>query len=67
MVWSDFDKSTNKYMSYMRSNHNFSDVTLAGDDLELVPGHMVIISAGSDLFETILRKTASMHSSISYF
>ena len=66
MVWSDFQKSRNKHMSNVRNNHNFSDVTLVGDDLELVPAHRVIISAGSDFFDTILNKTGRMHSSFSY-
>ena len=44
-------------MSYVRSNHDFSNVTLTVDDLELLPAHRVFISAGSKLFETILRKT----------
>ena len=57
MVWSEFQETTAKYMSYVRGNHDFSDVTLIGDDLELLPAHRVIISAGSELFETILRKT----------
>ena len=57
MVWSDFQETTAQYMSDVRSNYEFSDVTLAGDDLELLPAHRVIISAGSEFFETILRKT----------
>ena len=57
MVWSEFQENTIKYLSYMRNNHDFCDVTLAGDDLELLPAHKVIISAGSDFFETIIRKT----------
>ena len=57
MLWSDFQENTTKYMPHVRSNHDFSDMTLAGDDLELFPAHRLILSAGSEFFETIMRKT----------
>ena len=66
MVWSDFQETTNKYISNMGSNHDFSDVTLACDDLELFQAHKVIISAGSQFFETILRKTGGQTQPLVY-
>ena len=66
MVWSDFQETTNKNISNMGSNYDFSDVTLACDDLELFPAHKVIISAGSQFFETILRKTGGQTQPLVY-
>ena len=57
MVWSEFQTNTTKFLSSVRETQDFSDVTLACDDAELVQAHRVIISAGSSFFETILRKT----------
>ena len=57
IVWSEFQTNTARFISCVQENHDFSDVTLACDDDELVQAHRVIISAGSSFFETIFRKT----------
>ena len=57
MVWSEFQTNTAKFISSIQETHDFSDVTLACDDAELVKAHRFILSAGSSFFETILRKT----------
>ena len=57
MVWSEFLTNTVKSLSSIQVTHDFSDVTLACDNAELVQAHRFILSAGSSFFETILRKT----------
>ena len=54
LVWSEFQSSTTSFLSQVRESHNFSDVTLVCNDYQLVPGHRLILSAGSRFFESVL-------------
>ena len=54
LVWSEFQSSTTSFLSQVRESPNFSDVTLVCDNYQLVPGHRVILSAGSRFFESVL-------------
>ena len=55
LVWSEFHSSTTYFLSHIAVNYDFSDVTLVCKDQQLVPGHRVILSAGSRFFESILK------------
>ena len=55
LVWSEFHSSTTYFLSNIAVNYDFSDVTLVCKDQQLVPGHRVILSAGSRFFESILK------------
>jgi len=59
MSWSDFQKSTTGFMSELRVNSNFTDVTLVCDDGEqLIQVHKIILAAGSAFFEALLKRVS---------
>ena len=59
MSWSDFQKSTTGFMSELRVNSAFADVTLVCDDGEqLTQAHKVILAAGSAFFEALLKRVS---------
>ena len=60
MSWSDFQKSTTSFMSESRLNGDFTDVTLVCNDGEQtqVTAHKIILAAGSEFFESLLRNVS---------
>ena len=59
MSWSDFQKSTTGFVSELRVNKDFTDVTLVCEDgaqLEQVAAHKIILAAGSAFFESLLKR-----------
>ena len=61
LKWNDFqDNITNSYKE-LRSNHEFSDVTLVCEDYQHVEAHRVILSACSPFFMNVLKNTKHNH------
>ena len=58
MVWSEFQNRTTNFLSDILTNHDFSDVSLACEDGEILPAHRVVICAGSIWFQQVLRGIA---------
>jgi len=53
--WGAHEKNLNKVFSDLRRDEHFCDVTIACEDLQL-QAHRVVLSAGSQLFNSILKK-----------
>ena len=56
LTWSEYQTSTSSFLSGALDSHVFCDVTLACDDDNYVEAHRIIISAGSQFFESVLSK-----------
>ena len=61
LKWNDFQTNVSTSFSKLRSERDFFDVTLVSDDEVHILSHKVVLSASSDFFKNILRK--SSHSS----
>jgi len=61
LKWNDFQTNLASSFSKLRKERDFFDVTLVSDDEVHVSSHKVVLSASSDFFKNILRK--SSHSS----
>merc|ERR1712126_147824 len=61
LKWNDFQTNVSSSFSKLRKERDFFDVTLVSDDEVHVSSHKVVLSASSDFFKNILRK--SSHSS----
>merc|ERR1712126_519774 len=61
LKWNDFQTNVSSSFSKLRTESDFFDVTLVSDDEVHISSHKVVLSASSDFFKNILRK--SSHSS----
>ena len=61
LKWNDFQTNVSSSFSKLRTERDFFDVTLVSDDEVHISSHKVVLSASSDFFKNILRK--SSHSS----
>ena len=61
LKWNDFEANASKSFRNLRAEEHFFDVTLVSDDEHLLSAHKLVLSASSDFFKNILRK--STHSS----
>merc|ERR1712126_199152 len=61
LKWNDFQTNVSSSFSKLRKERDFFDVTLVSDDEVHISSHKVVLSASSDFFKNILRK--SSHSS----
>ena len=57
MKWHDFHENIKVSFGELRDDNDFSDVTLACEDLEL-EAHKVILSSCSPFFKRLLKKTS---------
>ena len=60
LKWNDFQANLASSFSKLRAERDFFDVTLVSDDEVHVSAHKVVLSASSDFFKNILKK--SLHS-----
>ena len=59
--WNDFKENVNSAFGRLRSDKEFTDVTLACEDGQQVEAHKVILAASSPFFEKILQKNKHPH------
>ena len=57
LKWNDFQTNVSKSFGLLRKEKDFFDVTLVSEDEELVSAHKVVLSASSDFFKNILKKS----------
>ena len=61
LKWNDFQQNISKSFKSLRCENNFYDVTLVGDDENLVSAHRVVLSSSSEYFKNILQVTKHGH------
>ena len=61
LKWNDFQDNINTEFGKLRSEHEFSDVTLTCEDGQQVEAHKVILAASSPFFHTMLRRNKHPH------
>merc|ERR1712155_301395 len=61
LKWNDFRSNASKSFSCLRKEEDFFDVTLVSDDEQHIAAHKLVLSASSEFFKNILKKTS--HSS----
>ena len=64
LKWNDFQKTVSYSFSSFRKEEEFVDVTLVSDDQAFVKGHKLVLSACSDVFKSILKKSSPSNSFI---
>ena len=57
LKWNDFESNASKSFRNLRKEDHFYDVTLVSDDEHLVPAHKIVLSASSEFFKNILKKS----------
>eukprot|EP00092_Neocalanus_flemingeri_P058050 GFUD01069113.1.p1 GENE.GFUD01069113.1~~GFUD01069113.1.p1 ORF type:complete len:293 (+),score=58.11 GFUD01069113.1:110-988(+) len=55
--WNDFETNIRQSFRELRQENDYFDVTLATDDHHQIQAHKIILSAGSEFFSEIFRKT----------
>merc|ERR1712126_63406 len=58
LKWNDFQTNVSSSFSKLRKERDFFDVTLVSDDEVHISSHKVVLSASSDFFKNILRKSS---------
>ena len=58
MKWNDFQANVSKSFSALRKEEDFFDVTLVSDDEQHIAAHKLVLSASSEFFKNILKKTS---------
>ena len=61
LKWNDFQQTVSSSFKLLRSEQDFFDVTLVSDDEVHLSSHKLVLSACSDFFKTILKKTSNPH------
>ena len=57
LKWNDFEANASKSFRNFRAEEYFFDVTLVSDDEHIVSAHKLVLSASSDFFKSILKKS----------
>lgn len=57
LQWNDFMSTVSRSFAQLRREEDFYDVTLVSDDEEHISAHKVVLSASSEFFKNILRKS----------
>ena len=61
LQWKDYNQNAVKFLSSLRLQEDFYDVTLVGDDQEQFSAHKVVLSACSEYFANVLKKNKHSH------
>ena len=64
MSWSDFQKATLNFLGKAQRSGDFTDVTLACEDGELILAHKIVLSAGSSFFEAVFKRIGQSQSNL---
>ena len=57
LKWNDFQTNVSKTFSSLRQEEHLFDVTLVSDDEKHIAAHKLVLSASSDLFKNMIKKT----------
>ena len=57
LKWNDFETNVSKSFKVLKREREFFDVTLVSDDEEHISAHKVVLSASSEFFKSMLRKS----------
>ena len=57
LQWNNFEANASKFFRNLRKEEHFYDVTLVSDDEQIVSAHKLVLSASSQFFKNILKKT----------
>ena len=57
LKWNNFEANASKFFRNLRKEEHFYDVTLVSDDEQIVSAHKLVLSASSQFFKNILKKT----------
>ena len=58
LKWNNFQSNASKSFSCLRKEEDFFDVTLVSDDEQHIAAHKLVLSASSEFFKNILKKTS---------
>ena len=58
LKWNDFQTNVTSTFSRLRREEDFFDVTLVSNDQQHISAHKLVLSASSQLFKNILKKTS---------
>ena len=61
LKWTDFKEITDTAFGSLRTNSDFSDVTLACEDGQQIEAHKVILASSSPFFHDLLRRNKHPH------
>ena len=61
LKWNDFQQTVSNSFGILRKEEDFFDVTLVSDDEVHLSSHKLVLSASSDFFKSILKKTSNPH------
>ena len=61
LQWNDFRKNVNSAFGRLRTDKEFTDVTLACEDGQQMEAHKVILASSSPFFQKILQKSKHPH------
>ena len=61
LKWNDFNQNVSKTFQLLRTQEDFHDVTLVGDDNSQISAHKVVLSSCSEYFKHILIKNKHSH------
>ena len=64
LKWNDFQANISSSFGLMRSDTDFSDVTLVSEGNNNIEAHKVILAASSSFFQDILKQNKHLHSLI---
>ena len=57
LKWNDFESNASKSFRNLRKEEHFFDVTLVSDDEQIVSAHKLVLSASSQFFKNLLKKS----------
>ena len=61
LQWNDFQENIKSAFGNLREDNDFTDVTLACEDGQLVEAHKVILAASSPFFQKLLGRNKHPH------
>ena len=61
LKWNDFQQTVSNSFGILRKEQDFFDVTLVSDDEVHLSSHKLVLSACSEFFKSILKKTSNPH------
>ena len=61
LQWNDYKEHVNSALGRLRSDKEFTDVTLACEDGQQIEAHKVVLASSSPFFEEILQRSKNPH------
>ena len=66
LKWEDFQTNVSKSFRSLKAESELYDVTLVSEDEQLIQAHKIVLSASSDFFRNILRKSRNDNNTLIY-